>query len=45
MDTHHDLYRQRHCHIDKNMPYRFPETESGIELDLLKYLFSGVVYV
>ncbi|MBU1172588.1 MAG: 4Fe-4S binding protein [Proteobacteria bacterium] len=40
MDPNNDLYRKLQCHIDKNMPFRFPETDSGIELDLLKHLFS-----
>ncbi|MBU0991578.1 MAG: 4Fe-4S binding protein [Proteobacteria bacterium] len=40
MESHNDLYRQLQRHIDNHMPLRFPETESGIELDLLKHLFS-----
>ncbi len=34
-----DIYRQLQRHIDQ-MPIPFPETESGVELRLLKYLFS-----
>jgi electron transport complex protein RnfB len=34
-----DIYRQLQRHIDK-LPIPFPETKSGVELRLLKYLFS-----
>jgi electron transport complex protein RnfB len=34
-----DVYRQLQQHID-NMPVGFPATESGIEIRLLKHLFS-----
>ncbi len=39
MDEDSGVYRQLQEHMDK-MPIGFPATESGIELDLLKQLFS-----
>ncbi len=35
-----DLYRKLQKHIDSNMPVAFPETESGVELRILKQLFT-----
>lgn len=37
MDT--DVYRKLQAHLDK-MPVPFPETQSGVELSLLKHLFD-----
>jgi len=34
-----DIYRQLQRHLDK-MPVPFPETESGVEISLLKHLFD-----
>jgi ferredoxin len=34
-----DIYRQLQRHLD-NMPVPFPETESGVEISLLKHLFD-----
>ncbi len=34
-----NIYRQLQRHLD-NMPVPFPETESGVEIDLLKHLFD-----
>ena len=34
-----DIYRQLQRHLDK-MPIPFPETKSGVEIDLLKKLFN-----
>lgn len=34
-----DIYRQLQRHLDK-MPVPFPETKSGVEIDLLKHLFD-----
>ena len=35
-----DVYRKLQKHIDSNMPLAFPETESGVELRILKQLFT-----
>jgi NAD-dependent dihydropyrimidine dehydrogenase PreA subunit len=40
MEWGNGLYRKLQSHLDGNMPFRFPETESGVELDLLTTLFS-----
>ena len=34
-----DIYRQLQRHLDR-MPVPFPETESGVEISLLKQLFD-----
>ena len=34
-----DIYRELQQHLDK-MPIGYPSTESGIELKILKHLFS-----
>jgi Pyruvate/2-oxoacid:ferredoxin oxidoreductase delta subunit len=39
MQEGEDVYRQLQRHID-HMPIGFPETESGVELRLLKHLFT-----
>jgi H+/Na+-translocating ferredoxin:NAD+ oxidoreductase subunit B len=39
MDTSNDVYRQLQKHID-NMPVGFPESKSGLDIKLLKHLFS-----
>ena len=35
-----DVYRKLQRHIDSNMPIAFPKTESGVELRILKQLFT-----
>ncbi|MEJ2725919.1 MAG: 4Fe-4S binding protein [Deltaproteobacteria bacterium] len=39
MDGEIDVYRQLQKHLDK-MPVGFPETKSGVELRILKHLFT-----
>ena len=39
MESDLDVYRKLQRHID-NMPVAFPETESGVEIKLLKHLFT-----
>ena len=39
MNKESDLYRRLQRHLD-SMPIPFPATESGVELSLLKRLFS-----
>jgi len=39
MATERDVYRELQKHLD-NMPVGFPATESGVELRLLKHLFT-----
>lgn len=39
MIDEHNLYRELQMHLDK-LPIGFPATESGVELELLKYFFS-----
>ena len=39
MDTDIDLYRQLARHLDR-LPGGFPATESGVELRILRRLFS-----
>ena len=34
-----DVYRQLQRHID-NMPIAFPESESGLDIKLLKHFFT-----
>ncbi len=40
MSSNNQVYRELQKHIDKNMPVGFPETESGVEINLLKQLFT-----
>lgn len=40
MSVKNDVYRKLQRHIDSNMPINFPETESGVEISLLKQLFT-----
>jgi NAD-dependent dihydropyrimidine dehydrogenase PreA subunit len=39
MESNLDVYRKLQRHID-NMPVAFPESESGVEIKLLKHLFT-----
>lgn len=39
MGSSHDVYRRLQQHID-NMPIAFPESTSGLEIRLLKHLFT-----
>jgi len=39
MDSDLDIYRKLQRHID-NMPVSFPESESGLDIKLLKHLFT-----
>jgi len=39
MESNADVYRQLQRHID-NMPVAFPESESGLDIKLLKHLFT-----
>lgn len=39
MDLNNDIYRNLQKHID-NMPVGFPQSESGLDIRLLKHLFS-----
>jgi len=39
MKTERDVYRELQKHLD-NMPVGFPATESGVEIRLLKHLFT-----
>ncbi len=39
MDSGSDIYRKLQKHID-NMPVAFPESESGLDIRLLKHLFT-----
>jgi Pyruvate/2-oxoacid:ferredoxin oxidoreductase delta subunit len=39
MKSNADVYRQLQRHID-NMPVAFPESESGLDINLLKHLFT-----
>jgi NAD-dependent dihydropyrimidine dehydrogenase PreA subunit len=39
METNADVYRQLQRHID-NMPIAFPESESGLDIKLLRYFFT-----
>jgi len=40
LNQNEDIYRKLQRHIDSNMPVSFPETESGVEISILKQLFS-----
>ncbi len=40
MSSIDNVYRKLQIHIDSNMPVDFPETESGVEISLLKQLFT-----
>lgn len=40
MSLSDDIYRKLQKHIDSNMPVDFPETDSGVEIDILKEMFS-----
>ncbi len=40
MNSNTEVYRKLQKHIDKNMTVGFPETESGVEINLLKQLFT-----
>ena len=39
MEAERDVYRELQKHLD-NMPVGFPATESGVEIRLLKHLFT-----
>jgi len=39
MESSTDVYRKLQRHID-NMPVAFPESESGLDIKLLKHLFT-----
>jgi electron transport complex protein RnfB len=39
MNTENDIYRELQKHLD-NMPVGFPATKSGVEIKLLKHLFT-----
>jgi len=39
MESNADVYRRLQRHID-NMPVAFPESESGLDIKLLKHLFT-----
>jgi ferredoxin len=39
MINEHNLYRELQLHLDK-LPIGYPATESGVELELLKYFFN-----
>jgi len=40
MDAMSSVYRELQQHIDEWMPINYPATESGVEIRLLKYLFT-----
>ena len=40
MSSKNDVYYRLQRHIDSNMPVNFPETESGVEISLLKQIFT-----
>lgn len=39
METNYDIYRKLQRHLD-NMPVAFPESESGVDIKLLKHFFT-----
>ncbi len=40
MDTNNEIYRKLQKHIDRNMPVSFPESKTGLDISLLKHLFT-----
>ncbi|MBT7085610.1 MAG: 4Fe-4S binding protein [Desulfobacterales bacterium] len=40
MDTSNDIYRKLQKHIDNNMPVGLPESKSGLDIKLLKHIFT-----
>ncbi len=40
MNSNTDVYRKLQKHIDNNMPVGFPESKTGLDIRLLKHLFT-----